>query len=522
MTRTVWSILGLAAVAAGWAGLGASMQLERPRIAPAPPELTGLKVQLPAISVDKVSLAFLLGHGAGWRAAPEWERVWTAAGAVEPLASRLPAWDELARSMDRSAAACFDDVLGVRAGLVVDNAGSWAAVSDMTDTVLSGLESALKSAPRGIAQGQQVSLIDRGRFSLVKLLASDGKGLARLSLHDSQSVPEPERVAEALAGLDSVIREVAGDSVLGSAAVLWSGKVSKEGVSRVAAGVVRKGATAHLRCLADSSFFDLDPAAVAALAARKTPPAAFSEATLFGLRGRLPASIRPAVGETANAVRTAMALLKTPLPDPGVFGQELLIEIERPSNETFSLTAGLSVFDAARAAEQGDRLVTSVLGAASRAAGAEAGVAKLADFDAKNPRDPLAIRLVTFDGAGDRSPTTFAWACFASEPEGDGVRPGWFVFHMRTGDASRDRTEQELRRRGALALLASNNVLSITLRPGAVASLLESTAPEGRELLGGSAAWIELAKNIDIIEAGLVATQTGHIEGSGRIVAKTQ
>lgn len=520
MTKTAWSMLGFAAALAAWAGVGAAVQPERPAPATERHEPAGLSVQLSAISADRVTLALLLGRGAAWRAAPEWDRVWSAARRVEPLASRLTAWDELAGSMNETPAACFDTVLGVRAGLVVDTAGSWAAVSDMTDAVVSGLESALRSAPRGIAQGQQVSLIDRGRFSLIKVLSSDGKGLARLSLSDSKTAPEPERVTEALAGLDAVIRDVAGDSVLGSAAAVWAREDPKGGVLRVAAGAVRTGASIRVRCVADPSLVDLDQAAVAALGACKAHPPEFSASTLFGFRGRLPSPLRPTMGETATAVRTAMALMKTPLPDPGVFGPELLVEIERPSNEMLSLTVGLAVLDATRAAEQGDRLVTSVLGAAARAAGAEGGVAKLAEFDPKNPRDPMAIRLASFDGAADRSPTTFAWACFASDPKGDGVRPGWFVFHMRAGDASRDRTEQELRRRGDLAVRPSNNVLTFVLRPAAAATLLEGGAPEGLDVLSGSKAWIELANTIEIIEAGFVATPAGRVEGSGRIVAK--
>lgn len=479
-------------------------------------------IPLSSVSAERISLAFLIGHGAGWRAAPEWHAVWAAAATIDPFASRLPAWNELARSMDLEPTTCFDSLLGIRAGLVIDPAGAWTAVSDISEPAVASLESALKTAPRGFEQGQRVSLIDRGRFSLTKLLASDGKGPARISLNDSKSAPEPERVTDALAGLDAIVRSVARDSVLGSAGFSWSGKDARGEPMRMAAGAARRGQMIEVRCAADPALFDLDQASAVALASGKPEFASFADTVLFGFRGRLPAPVRPAMGDTANAVRAAMALMKSPLPDPGVFGQELVLEIDRPTEGIFSLTVGLSVLDSTRAAEHADRLVTAVLEAASRAAGAPGGVLKLGEFDAKTPRDPLAIRMVGFDGAGDRTPTTYTWACFAGDAGIDAVRPGWFLFHMRAGDASRDLAERELRRHAARALLGSNTVMSVVIRPSAAARGLDAEALKDLVAVGGLGAWIELAKTIECIDARLVATPSGVVEGTGTIVAKSR
>lgn len=471
---------------------------------------------LAATTTEGVHTAMLVERASAWRVAPEWSRVWEAALAVEPLKSRTPAWAELAGLMQRSPEACFDDLVGSRAGLVFESSGAWSIVSDVNDTSSASLEDALKSAPRGIEKGQPVSLIDRGRFSLAKVLASNGASGNRLSLCEMGSATNAERVTGSLAGLESLSKAASGGSSLGSGAFAWTGLAPSGKETRFAGAFVRKGNAAEFRFVTDPLMFGT----VGVVVQSPRPPATGADDTsvLLKLRGRLPTPLMGELEQATRAIRVAMTLMKTPAPDPNIFGPEMLLEVAIPSPGTACITGGISLKNATTAADQSDKIITTLLEAASRAAGTEPP--KLPDLGAA-AKDPLAIRLVTFDGGDGRPQSSLAWACFAGEPGADGVRPGWFVVQLRTGEVDRNKADAELRRTGETMLAPWPDLFEFRIRPSKIAAIFGD--PKDLQLpdeFGSEAtAWIKLASTIELVEARFTAASADRVEGTGRIVA---
>lgn len=442
--------------------------------------------------------------------------MWEASLGVEPFRSRVPAWTELAELMKRSPEVCFDELLGSRAGMVYESAGAWAIVSDVGDASSSSLEEALKSAPRGIEQGRPVSFVDRGRFSLSKLLASGGRSGNRLSLTEMGSSADAERVTGSLAGLETFSKAVADGSTLGSGAFAWTGTGPGGNQARLAGAFVRKGNVAEFRFMADPLLFDA--AGTTTKPDRPKAPIADESCVLLRLRGRLPSPLMGELEQATRVIRTAMTLMKTPAPDPNLFGPDVLVEISSPSAGIVHVTGGLSLRNATTAAEQGDKIIATLLEAATRAAGTESP--KLPDLGAI-AKDPLAVRLVTFDGADGRPVSSLAWACFAGEPGADGVRPGWFIVQLRAGEADRAKADVELRRVGEAMLAPTTDLFEFHVKPAKIAKIVGD--PKELQLHEGfgdeTAAWFNLASTIEVIEARFEAISTDRIGGSGRIVA---
>jgi hypothetical protein len=164
-----------------------------------------------------------------------------------------------------------------------------------------------------------------------------------------------------------------------------------------------------------------------------------------------------------------------------------------------------------------DGLISGVLDFAGRVQGTGGQIAaELRQDLVKAGNDPSAMRLVVLGGKAQREkgleqrpvvdPGTLAWTTVG---QGTG---GWWVMQYRSGAAERDVAERFLRDAGAEMLSAAwgSRVVTLNARPAAIWKVM------GAEALGEQAGLLELASELESVEATLWATPSG-IEGAAKV-----
>jgi hypothetical protein len=459
----------------------------------------------------------MIDRGADWAAHEPTRRIAELMLRSGALGTAEAAWKELAGVMEMKSPEAFEALLGDRALLVWGRRDEleftpWGVVTRVSDDRATLLEQKLDAAPRGFDDGRPVVLVERGRFRLCKLDGRDGleepTGRTRLLLTPTTKSDSRGWISRTVAATEGLSRSPG--SMVAYVRSDATGAYAVASVTRQ-----ERGWDASVRCTPE--VLGLTRASCEQLA--KEGPATegvIGPDVLLEVWGRVPSQV-PGLVRPPAEIATLLTAARITAPSSQWSGERVVLRVLREKDDGFSVLMACEVKDRRAASAWFDGLISGVLDFAGRVQGTGGQIAaELRQDLVKAGNDPSAMRLVVLGGKAQREkgfeqrpvvdPGTLAWTTVG---QGTG---GWWVMQYRSGAAERDVAERFLRDAGAEMLSAAwgSRVVTLNARPAAIWKVM------GAEALGEQAGLLELASELESVEATLWATPSG-IEGAAKV-----